>query len=219
MIRIVVVDDQAMVREGFTALLDKQPDMTVVGAAGDGEHAVALCRREQPDVVLMDIRLPIMDGLAATRVLLGESDRMKVLVLTTFDLDEYVYDALRSGASGFLLKDARTDELVNAVRVVAEGYALLAPQITGRLIERFVEQSPVRPARPRELAVLTPREVEVLGQIARGLSNAEIGTRLSIAEETVKTHVGRILTKLKLRDRVQAVVLAYESGLVTGGRR
>lgn len=219
MIRIVVVDDQAMVREGFTALLDKQPDMTVVGAAGDGEHAVALCRREQPDVVLMDIRLPIMDGLAATRVLLGESDRLRVLVLTTFDFDEYVYDALRSGASGFLLKDARADELIHAVRVVAEGHALLAPRITSRLIERFVEQAPAVPARPRELAALTPREVEVLGQIARGLSNAEIGARLSIAEETVKTHVGRILTKLKLRDRVQAVVLAYESGLVTGGRR
>jgi DNA-binding NarL/FixJ family response regulator len=218
MIRIVVVDDQAMVREGFTALLDKQPDMTVVGAAGDGEHAVALCRREQPDVVLMDIRLPIMDGLAATRVLLGESDRMKVLILTTFDLDEYVYDALRSGASGFLLKDARADELIHAVRVVAEGHALLAPRVTSRLIERFVAQAPARRARPRELAGLTPREVEVLGQIARGLSNAEIGARLSIAEETVKTHVGRILTKLKLRDRVQAVVLAYESGLVTGGR-
>jgi DNA-binding NarL/FixJ family response regulator len=214
-IRIVVVDDQVMVREGFGALLDKQPDMTVVGSAGDGLDAVAVCRRVKPDVVLMDIRLPIMDGLQATRELLADPVSPKVLVLTTFDLDEYVYDALRSGASGFLLKDARADELTNAVRVVAQGHALLAPQVTGRLIERFVEQSPPR---PRELTSLTPRETEVLGHIARGLSNAEIAGALSIAEETVKTHVGRILTKLRLRDRVQAVVLAYESGLVKGGR-
>ncbi|MFD7657044.1 response regulator [Actinosynnema sp. NPDC059797] len=216
MIRIVVVDDQAMVREGFTALLDRQPDMTVVGAAGDGEHAVVLCRRERPDVVLMDVRLPVLDGLAATRLLLDGPHRPRVLVLTTFDLDEYVYEALRSGAAGFLLKDARAEELVNAVRVVAQGHALLAPQVTARLIERFVLQAP---ARPRELAGLTPRETEVLGEVARGLSNAEIAERLSIAEETVKTHVGRILAKLGLRDRVQAVVLAYESGLVGDRRR
>ncbi|HEX6346047.1 response regulator transcription factor [Umezawaea sp.] len=215
MIRIVVVDDQVMVREGFGALLDKQPDMSVVGSAGDGLDAVAVCRRVEPDVVLMDIRLPIMDGLQATRQLLADQVSPKVLVLTTFDLDEYVYDALRAGASGFLLKDARADELTNAVRVVAQGHSLLAPQVTGRLIERFVEQNPPR---PRELAGLTPRETEVLGHIARGLSNAEIAGALSIAEETVKTHVGRILTKLRLRDRVQAVVLAYETGLVRGAR-
>ncbi|GAA1356217.1 response regulator [Saccharothrix algeriensis] len=216
MIRVVVVDDQAMVREGFGALLDRQPDMAVVGAAGDGEHAVALCRREKPDVVLMDIRLPVVDGLAATRALMGDPDPPKVLVLTTFDLDEYVYEALRSGACGFLLKDARAEELITAVRVVAEGHALLAPRVTGRLIERFAQQAPAPSARPRELSGLTPRETEVLRQVAKGLSNAEVADRLSIAEETVKTHVGRILGKLGLRDRVQAVVLAYETGLARG---
>lgn len=218
MIRIVIVDDQAMVREGFAALLNGQPDMTVVGATGDGANAIALCRRESPDVVLMDIRLPVMDGLQATRELLGDSPSPRVLILTTFDVDEYVYEALRSGASGFLLKDAPGNELINAVRVVADGHAMLAPQVTSRLIERFISQDLAKPSRPRELARLTPREIEVLSLIARGQSNAEIGTHLYIAEETVKTHVGRILTKLGLRDRVQAAVLAYESGLISRGR-
>lgn len=219
MIRVVVVDDQELVRDGFAALLDRQPDIAVVGTAGDGRRAVSLCRRERPDVVLMDIRLPVTDGLQATRELLADGGPTRVLVLTTFDLDEYVYEALRSGASGFLLKDARADELVAAVRVVAEGHALIAPRITSRLIERFVEQEPAARPWPGALDALTARETEVLVQVARGLSNGEIGTALSIAEETVKTHLGHILAKLGLRDRVQAVVLAYESGLVGTRRR
>jgi DNA-binding NarL/FixJ family response regulator len=214
-IRVVVADDQTMVREGLGALLDSRDDITVVGYAGDGQHAVELCGRERPDVVLMDVRMPRMDGLAATRRLLaaGRPHAPRVIMLTTFDVDEYVYDALRAGASGFLLKDLRVDDLVHAVRVVAGGDALLAPTVTRRLIETFAAQRP--PGRAAELATLTDRETEVLTLIARGRSNAEIARALTVADETVKTHVGRILTKLGLRDRVQAVVLAYDTGLVT----
>jgi DNA-binding NarL/FixJ family response regulator len=222
-ISCLIADDQAMVREGFGALLTAQPGMTVAGLAADGAEAVKLARRTRPDVVLMDVRMPVMDGLQATRELLEKNPGPRVLMLTTFDLDEYVYEALRAGASGFLLKDAPAVELVHAVRVVAAGDALLAPSVTRRLIADFAR-------RPRAgvagdgaratrgpLAELTPRETEVLRLIARGMSNAEISATLVIAEQTTKTHVGRILMKLRLRDRAQAVVLAYESGLVTPG--
>jgi DNA-binding NarL/FixJ family response regulator len=216
-IRVLIVDDQAMVRQGFGALLGAQPDIVVVGDAGNGVEAVEAARRLAPDVVLMDIRMPVLDGLEATRRLLGrrpEGAAPKVLILTTFDLDDYVYEALRAGASGFLLKDAPAADLVHAVRVVAAGDALLAPSVTRRLIAEFAARpAPDRP-RPTSLATLTPRETEVLRLIARGRSNAEIAADLVVAEQTVKTHVGRILAKLDLRDRAQAVVLAYESGLV-----
>jgi len=207
-IRVVVVDDQQIVREGFGALLNTQPDIEVVGTAADGAEAVAVCERHEPDVVLMDIRMPVMDGIEATRRLTS-----KVLVLTTFGLDEYVYDALIAGASGFLLKDVPAERLFDAVRVVAAGEALLAPSITRRLIGEFARQRP-RP-RPEALRELTPRETEVLRLIAEGLSNAEIAGRLVVSDETVKTHVSRVLFKLGLRDRTQAVITAYESGLVT----
>jgi len=219
-IRCLVADDQAMVREGFGALLAAQPDMEVVGQAADGAAAVRLWDRLHPEVVLMDVRMPVLDGLEATRRILGSADpefRPRILVLTTFDLDEYVYEALRSGASGFLLKDAPAAELVHAVRVVAAGDALLAPSVTRRLIADFARQQPAAKPTP-SLDVLTPRENEILRLVARGLSNAEISETLVIAEQTTKTHVGRILSKLGLRDRVQAVVLAYESGLVSPGR-
>ena len=218
MISCLIADDQAMVREGFGALLAAQPGITVAGLAADGAEAVRLARRARPDVVLMDVRMPVLDGLAATRELLAAGDGPKVLMLTTFDLDEYVYEALRAGASGFMLKDAPAAELVHAVRVVAAGDALLAPSVTRRLIADFTRRP--RPAGPRPrgpLAELTPREAEVLTLIARGLSNAEISATLVIAEQTTKTHIGRILMKLQLRDRAQAVVFAYESGLVTPG--
>ena len=220
MIRVVIADDQTMVRQGLGALIDKQPDLEVVGQAGDGGHAVELCRREKPDVVLMDVRMPVLDGLAATRILLGpdEQHRPRVIILTTFDLDDYVYEALRVGASGFLLKDARADDLAQAVRVIAAGDGLLAPTVTRRLIERFARQQPWPAVDQSALDALTPRERDVLGQLARGLSNAEVAAELSVAEETVKTHVGRILTKLDLRDRAQVVVFAYETGVVTPGR-
>jgi DNA-binding NarL/FixJ family response regulator len=225
MITCLIADDQAMVREGFGALLGAQEGITVVGLAADGAEAVELARRARPDVVLMDVRMPVMDGLAATRELVrraapGDEARPRVLMLTTFDLDEYVYEALRAGASGFLLKDAPAAELVHAVRVVAAGDALLAPSVTRRLIEDFARQRERRPEPgplARTLGELTPREAEVLTLIARGLSNAEISDRLVIAEQTTKTHVGRILMKLALRDRAQAVVFAYESGLITPG--
>jgi DNA-binding NarL/FixJ family response regulator len=218
-IACLVVDDQAMVREGFGALLAAQPDLTVVGQAADGADAVRLADELQPDVILMDVRMPVMDGLEATRRILEHAtdETPRVLMLTTFDLDEYVYDALRSGASGFLLKDAPADELVHAVHVVAAGDALVSPSVMRRLIADFVAQPQRVRAEPVALDVLTPREREVLGLVARGLSNAEISTTLVVAPQTTKTHVGRILRKLNLRDRAQAVVAAYESGLIVPG--
>jgi DNA-binding NarL/FixJ family response regulator len=216
-IRVVVVDDQEMVREGFSALLDAQEDIEVIGSAGDGAEGVALARRAEPDVVLMDIRMPEMDGLHATRLLLDGGSESKVLVLTTFDLDDYVYEALQAGASGFLLKHAPARELLNAVRVVAAGEALLAPSITKRLIEDFVKARRTDRVRPARLEVLTERETEILVLVAQGLSNVEIAAHLVLAEQTVKTHVSRVLTKLDLRDRAQAVIAAYESGLVVPG--
>jgi DNA-binding NarL/FixJ family response regulator len=214
-IRVLIVDDQAMVREGFGALLAAQPDLAVVGTAGDGAAGVDMARRLRPDVVLMDVRMPVLDGLEATRRLVGSGP--KVLILTTFDLDDYVYEALRAGASGFLLKDAPAADLVAAVRVIAAGEALLAPSVTRRLIAEFASRPRPASARPVSLGTLTPRETEVLRLIARGRSNTEIAADLVVAEQTVKTHVGRILAKLDLRDRAQAVVVAYESGLVVAG--
>ncbi|GAA2743738.1 MULTISPECIES: response regulator [Kitasatospora] len=221
-IRVLVVDDQAMVRAGFAALLGAQPDIDVVGDAADGRQALEVSGRTHPDVVLMDVRMPEMDGLEAARRLLdpppGVVHRPKVLMLTTFDVDDYVYEALRAGASGFLLKDAPPADLIAAVRVVAAGDALLAPSVTRRLIADFARTRPAPRRDPRlRLNGLTPRETEVLELIARGLSNQEIAGRLVVAEQTVKTHIGRILAKLDLRDRAQAVVLAYESGLVQPG--
>jgi DNA-binding NarL/FixJ family response regulator len=208
-IRVVVADDHQIVREGFAALLSTQPDITVVGSAADGAEAVRVCGAQRPDVVLMDVRMPDVDGIEATRRLAGET---RVIILTTFDLDDYVYDALDAGASGFLLKDAGAERLFDAVRVVAAGDALLAPTVTRRLIAEFARQRP-RPA-PAALDELTPRETEVLRLVAEGLSNGEIADRLVISDETVKTHVSRVLGKLGLRDRTQAVIAAYESGLV-----
>ena len=220
-VRLLLADDQAMVRQGFGALLNAQDGMLVVGEATNGEDAVRACRELRPDLVLMDVRMPVMDGLEATRRLLHpppEVDyRPRVLMLTTFDLDDYVYEALRAGASGFLLKDATADDLVAAVRVVAAGEALLAPTVTRRLIEEFARRPRRDHPRPDQLATLTARELEVTRLIARGLSNAEIADTLVLAEQTVKTHVGRILAKLHLRDRAQVVVTAYESGLITPG--
>ncbi|HEU4346725.1 MAG TPA: response regulator transcription factor [Actinoplanes sp.] len=219
MIKVLIADDQAMVRQGFGALLAAQPDLLVVGDAADGAAAVAESRRLDPDVVLMDVRMPVLDGLEATRRLLGgRPDRgPRVLILTTFDLDDYVYEALRAGASGFLLKDAPAADLVHAVRVVAAGEALLAPTVTRRLIAEFAARPHTDRPRPTALNALTPRETEVLRLIARGRSNQEIAADLVVAEQTVKTHIGRILAKLSLRDRAQAVVLAYETGLVAVG--
>jgi DNA-binding NarL/FixJ family response regulator len=219
MIKILIADDQAMVRQGFGALLAAQPDLMVVGDAADGAAAVAQARRLDPDVVLMDVRMPVLDGLEATRRLLDgrSTGGPRVLILTTFDLDDYVYEALRAGASGFLLKDAPAADLVHAVRVVAAGEALLAPTVTRRLIAEFAARPHADRPRPTTLNALTPRETEVLRLIARGRSNQEIAADLVVAEQTVKTHIGRILGKLGLRDRAQAVVLAYESGLVAVG--
>lgn len=221
MTTVVIADDQAMIRAGFAALLAAQPDLEVVGEAADGREAVRLTRETRPDVVLMDVRMPILDGLAATRELLGEPDAFdampRVLMLTTFDIDDYVYEALRAGASGFLLKDASPAELIAAVRIVAAGDALLAPSITRRLIADFARNRPITRASSTRLGTLTPRETEVLGLIAQGRSNGEIAAHLVLAEQTVKTHVSRILDKLDLRDRAQAVVFAYESGLITPG--
>jgi len=212
-IKVLIADDQALVRTGFRKILESEPDLEVVGEAGDGGEAVETALLLRPDVVLMDIRMPRLDGLEATRRLAGKT---RVLVLTTFDLNEYVYEALRAGASGFLLKDAPADQLVTAIRVVAAGEALLAPSITRRLIEEFARR-PLSNDRPAELEGLSPRELEVLRLVARGLSNAEIAKELYVGDATVKTHVSRILQKLDLRDRVQAVVLAYESGLLQPG--
>jgi DNA-binding NarL/FixJ family response regulator len=214
---VMVADDQGMVRSGFSILLNVQPDMEVVGEAANGEEAVAKAGELSPDVILMDVRMPVLDGLAATRRITAEEGHPKILILTTFDLDDYVYEALRSGASGFLLKDASGQELAHAVRVVAAGEALLAPTVTRRLISEFARLGTPRAPRRARVESLTERETEVLGLIARGLSNAEIAARLVVAEQTVKTHVGRILMKLDLRDRTQAVVYAYETGLIRPG--
>lgn len=211
-VRLVVADDHQVVRTGYATLLETQPDFTVVGVAADGAGAVRICREQEPDVVLMDVRMPGMDGIEATRQLAGGP---RVLILTTFDLDEYVYDALRAGASGFLLKDVTAERLFDAVRVIAAGDALLAPAVTRRLIDEFTRLRPR--AGSAALERLTPRETEVLRLVATGLSNVEVANRLVVTEETVKTHVSRVLAKLGLRDRTQAVVAAYESGLVIPG--
>ena len=216
-IRVLVVDDEELVRTGLRMILDAEPDLQVVGTAVDGMHAAAEVRRLLPDVVLMDIRMPGLDGLAATRQILGGPDPLpcKVVILTTFDVDEHVYEALRAGASGFLLKDVPADQLAHAIRVAAAGDALLAPSVTRRLIASFTRPGPAATnLRPPGVADLTVREVEVLELLAEGLSNAEIGARLVVGEATVKTHVARILMKLGVRDRVQAVIVAFRAGLV-----
>jgi len=219
-IRCLITDDQAMVREGFAAMLAAEPGIMVAGQAVDGADAVRQARRLDPDVVLMDVRMPVMDGLEAARQILAtaaDPGRPRVLMLTTFDLDEYVYEALRAGASGFVLKDATTAELIHAVKVVAAGDALLAPSVTRRLITDFTRKPPAVPAAPVALDMLTSRETEVLMLIAQGMSNTQISDTLCIAGETTRTHVKRILAKLGLRDRAQAVVIAYQTGLVTPG--
>lgn len=219
-IRVVVADDQELVRAGFGMILDAQDDIEVVAEAGNGEEAVAAVRRHAPDVLLLDIRMPVMDGLEAARQVCAQSS-CKVVMLTTFDLDEYVYEALYAGASGFLLKDVRRDDLVHAVRVVAAGDSLLAPAVTRRLVADIVrrrrERAVAETATPQRLDALTAREVETLRLLARGLSNAEIATTLFVSEHTVKTHVSNVLGKLALRDRVQAVICAYETGLIVPG--
>jgi DNA-binding NarL/FixJ family response regulator len=217
-IRVVIADDHLVVRTGFAELLDTQPDFEVVGTAPDGAEAVRMCRELSPDVVLMDVRMPGMSGIEATRLVAGP-EGPRVLILTTFDLDEYVYDALRAGASGFLLKDVTAERLFDAVRVIAAGDALLAPAVTRRLIGEFARLTPARGRSGAALSALTPRETQVLRLVAEGLSNLEIADRLVVTEETVKTHVSRVLNKLGLRDRTQAVVTAYESGLVVPGER
>ncbi len=217
-VRILLADDQPLLRTGFRMVLGAEDDLDIVGEAGDGAEAVELARRLQPDVVLMDIRMPRMDGVAAPRAIVAAKLPVRVLILTTFDLDEYVVGALRAGASGFLAKDVPADDLVTAIRTVAAGEAAVAPRILKRLLDRFADALPDPNAgRPRGLDTLTEREREVLVQVARGLSNAEIAKALTVSETTVKTHVGHVLAKLALRDRVQAVVLAYESGLVRPG--
>lgn len=215
-IRVLLVDDQELVRAGFTMVLDAEPDMSVVGEAANGRVAVELARSTDVDVVLMDIRMPVLDGVGATREIVGAGDRPKVLVLTTFDLDEYAWAALRAGAAGFLLKDAGPAELLAAIRAVHAGDAVVAPSTTRRMLERFGDHLPDGSAKDRAAAldVLTEREREVLGAVARGLSNAEIAAELYLAEATVKTHIGRVLHKLQLRDRVHMVITGYETGLV-----
>jgi DNA-binding NarL/FixJ family response regulator len=217
MTRVMIVDDQALVRAGFRMILDAEPDIEIVAEASDGLEAVELVDRYTTDVVLMDIRMPNLDGIEATRRIVERTSSTHVLMLTTFDLNEYVYEALRAGASGFLLKDAPPEQLVSAIHVVARGEALLAPSITRRVIEEYARRPPPREGLPPELAELTARELDVLRLVARGRSNAEVAKELYLGETTVKTHVARILQKLSLRDRVQAVVLAYESGLVEPG--
>jgi len=216
-IRVLIADDQSLVRAGFRLVLENHDDLDVVGEASNGEEAIHSAGRLEPDVVLMDIRMPELDGIAATRTI-TQRNHARVLVLTTYDLDEYVYDALQAGASGFLLKDTPPDQLAAGIRAVAAGEALLAPTVTRRLIEEFARVRPTPQARPATLDDLTPREFDVLRHLARGLSNAEIAEQLFLSDTTVKTHVAHLLGKLGLRDRVQAVVLAYESGLVTPGR-
>ncbi|MEE6259917.1 response regulator transcription factor [Plantactinospora sonchi] len=217
-VRVLLADDQPLLRTGFRMVLGAEEDLDIVGEAGDGVEAVDLSRRLLPDVVLMDIRMPRMDGVAATRAIVDARLPVRVLILTTFDLDEYVVGALRAGASGFLAKDVPAEDLVTAIRTVAAGEAVVAPRILKRLLDRFAETLPdPAAAPPKEIGVLTEREREVLVQVARGLSNAEIARVLSVSETTIKTHVGHVLTKLGLRDRVQAVVLAYETGLVRPG--
>ncbi len=214
-VRVLLADDQPLLRTGFRMVLGAESDLDIVGEAGDGAEAVELARRLLPDVVLMDIRMPRLDGVGATKAIVAARLPVRVLILTTFDLDEYVVGALRAGASGFLAKDVPAEDLVTAIRTVAAGEAVVAPRILKRLLDQFADSLPDPDATaPRELGVLTDREREVLVQVARGLSNAEIAQALSVSETTIKTHVGHVLTKLGLRDRVQAVVLAYESGLV-----
>lgn len=211
MIRVALADDQALVRAGFRMIVESQPDMQVAGEAGDGHEAIDLVRRERPDVVLMDIRMPRMDGIEATRRV---ASMTRVVILTTHELDEYVFDALSAGASGFLLKAAAPEDLIRAVREVASGDALLAPSVTRRLIQEFAKRPEPSARKPKELDSLTEREVEVLREVARGLTNNEIAKKLHVSETTIKTHVAHLLDKLDLRDRVQAVILAYEAGLV-----
>jgi DNA-binding NarL/FixJ family response regulator len=216
-IRVTVVDDQGMVRSGFRSLLATEPDIEVVGEAADGEAAVPMIRQQRPDVVLMDIRMPVLDGIAATRQLVSEGVPSRVLILTTFDLDEYVFDALRAGASGFLLKDATAEELIAAIRTLAAGDALLDPSVTRRVIDTFVRTRARQRRDATALRRLTEREVQVLRLVTRGLSNAEIARELVVSDATAKTHVSNVLTKLGLRDRVQGVIYAYETGLVQPG--
>ena len=219
-LRVLICDDQPLIRTGFTTIVGAQPDLEVVGECGNGREAVELAGRLRPDVVVMDVRMPVLDGIEATRLLAGAgvAEPVKVLVVTTFNLDEYVYEALRAGASGFLLKDVPPEQLAAGIRVVAAGEALLAPSITRRLIQEFAQAAPPSQAPPDGLDELTARELEVFKLVARGLSNAEIAAELVVSETTVKTHVARVLMKLGLRDRVQAVVLAYEAGIAVPGR-
>jgi DNA-binding NarL/FixJ family response regulator len=219
-VRILLADDQELVRAGLEMIIDSTEDLVVVGQAEDGEQAVELARRLEPDVVLMDVRMPAMDGIDATRRIVGRrrGDTPRVLMLTTFDLDEYVFGAFKAGASGFLVKDAPREQIIEGITAVAAGEALASPSVTRRLIERFVDTPGPAPAPPPQLEELTPREREVLELMARGLSNTELAEHLYLSEKTVKTHVGRILMKLGLRDRVQAVILAYEAGIVAPGR-
>lgn len=219
MIRVLIADDQAMIRSGLRMILETESNITVVGEAADGDDAVQLARRARPDVVLMDVRMPRMDGIEATQAICAEPSAPRVLILTTFDLDDYVYAALRAGASGFLLKDAPAEQLVEAIRVVAEGDALLAPSVTRRLIDELARRPSLDSGAVAGVADLTDRELDVLRLVARGLSNAEIATELFLGEATVKTHLGRVFAKLQVRDRAQAVVAAYESGVVTPGNQ
>ncbi|MFD2764560.1 response regulator [Micromonospora eburnea] len=220
MIKVLIADDQALVRTGFRMILENTPDMEVVGEAGDGARAATLARELQPDIVLMDVRMPEVDGVEATRRICADgTGRVRILMLTTFDLDEYVYASLRAGASGFLLKDTLAADLLSAIRVVARGDAVVAPSVTRRLLERYVGTAPTPLVPPAAAGLLTDREREVLALVACGLSNSEIAARIYVTEGTVKTHISRILAKLDLRDRVQAVVYAYESGLVQPGAR